>query len=108
MKITLEFDGTEEQEEVRTALDGWKWKLVVWDLDQELRSKSKYASDKDDPNVIEAYYKLREELRDILNSYNLNLEQMKPGRKKGSKNSVKNASKIIKNYKEKLKENKNY
>jgi hypothetical protein len=32
---------------------------------------------------------------------------MKPGRKKGSKNSVKNASKIIKNYKEKLKENKN-
>jgi len=29
---------------------------------------------------------------------------MKPGRKKGGKNSVKKASKIIKNYKEKLKE----
>ena len=27
----------------------------------------------------------------------------KPGRKKGGKNSVKNASKIIKNYKEKIK-----
>jgi len=74
MKITIEFDGTEEQEEVRTALDGWKWKLAMWDLDQELRVKSKYAPDEDDPNVVEAYYTIREELRDILNSYNLNLD----------------------------------
>jgi len=74
MKITIEFDGTEEQEEARTALDGWKWKLAMWDLDQELRSKSKYPSDTDDPNVVEAYYKIREELGDILNSYNLSLD----------------------------------
>ncbi len=32
---------------------------------------------------------------------------MSKGRKKGGKNSVKNASKIIKNYKEKIKKNKN-
>ena len=74
MKITIEFDGIEEQDDARTALDGYKWKLAMWDLDQELRSKSKYASDKDDPNVVEAYYKLREELRDILNTYNLSLD----------------------------------
>jgi len=73
-KIILEFDGVEEQDDARTALDGYKWKLAMWNLDQELRSKSKYASDKDDPNVVEAYYKLREELRDILNTYNLSLD----------------------------------
>jgi len=74
MKITIEFDGNEEENDARTALDGYKWKLAMWNLDQELRSKSKYASDKDDPNVVEAYYKLREELRDILNTYNLSLD----------------------------------
>ena len=42
-KITLEFD-TEEEEEARTALDGRKWKCVVWDLDQELRNITKYGT----------------------------------------------------------------
>ena len=74
MKIIIKFDGNEEENDARTALDGYKWKLAMWNLDQELRSKSKYASDKDDPNVVEAYYKLREELRDILNTYNLSLD----------------------------------
>ena len=28
MKITLEFDGTEEQDDLQTALDGYKWKIA--------------------------------------------------------------------------------
>ena len=41
-KIILEFDGMEEADEARNALDGWKWKAVVWELDQKLRATTKY------------------------------------------------------------------
>lgn len=72
-KIILEFDSIEEQEDVRTALDGYKWKLVAWDLDQYLRGQLKYNSD----NLKDAYEELektRDKLREILNDHNLNLD----------------------------------
>ena len=37
MKVTIEFDGFEEKEELREALDGYKWKGLVVDLEEELR-----------------------------------------------------------------------
>ena len=39
-----EFDSLEEAEDARTALDGWKWKMAMWDLDQKLRGTTKYAA----------------------------------------------------------------
>lgn len=42
-KIILEFDSVEEQSDVRSALDGYKWKNAMWELDQLLRSTTKYA-----------------------------------------------------------------
>ena len=80
MKITIEFDGVEEQDDARTALDGWKWKTAMWDLDQLLRSTTKYDVSllKDNEQASEAEYevaeKLREEIRGILENYNLNLD----------------------------------
>ena len=43
-KITIEFDGEEEAVDARLALDGYKWKGAMWDLDQELRAVTKYGS----------------------------------------------------------------
>ncbi len=40
-KIILEFDSIEEKEDARDALDGPRWKLVVWDIDQKLREITK-------------------------------------------------------------------
>jgi len=80
MKITLEFDGAEEQDDARTALDGYKWKLAMWDLDQLLRSTTKYDASILKPNkqASEAEYevaeKLREKIREILQEYNLSLD----------------------------------
>jgi hypothetical protein len=80
MKITIEFDGIEEQDDARTALDGSKWKLAMWDLDQLLRSTTKYDVSllKHNEQATKAEYevaeKLREEIRDILEGYNLNLD----------------------------------
>ena len=79
-KIILEFDGVEEAEDARTALDGYKWKLSMWDLDQLLRSTTKYDASLLNHNerASEAEYeiaeKLREEIRRILENYNLNLD----------------------------------
>jgi hypothetical protein len=80
MKITIEFDGIEEKEDAKTALDGSKWKLAMWDLDQRLRSTTKYNVSILKPNEeatdteYEVAEKLREEIRDILESYGLNLD----------------------------------
>ena len=79
-KIILEFDGVEEQDDARTALDGYKWKLAMWDLDQLLRSITKYDVSllKHNEQASEAEYevaeKLREEIRRILENYNLKLD----------------------------------
>jgi len=79
-KIILEFDGVEEQDDARTALDGYKWKLAMWDLDQLLRSTTKYNGSllKRTEQASEAEYeiaeKLREEIRDILDSYQIQFD----------------------------------
>jgi hypothetical protein len=79
-KIILEFDSLEESDEARTALDGWKWKMAMWDLDQKLRSTTKYAvslsnqGQEATSEEIDFAEKIREELRRILNEHNLNLE----------------------------------
>ena len=72
-KVTFEFDSQEECEDIRTALDGYKYKLVIWDLDQHLRAEIKY-NDKLPSEVAQAYENLRDKLREFLNDYSINIE----------------------------------
>jgi hypothetical protein len=77
MKITLEFDSIEEKDDARVALDGYKWKNAMWELDQLLRSATKYGSFERREATSEEQdmaQKLRDAIREILNEYNLNLE----------------------------------
>ena len=78
-KIILEFDGTEEADEAQNALDGSKWKAVVWELDQKLRATTKYGTstiDKSNASEIEQQIaeKYREIIREIIQKYSLNLD----------------------------------
>jgi hypothetical protein len=79
-EIILKFDSVEEGSDARTALDGYKYKLAIWDLDQKLRSITKYGASilKDNNQAsgeeMEIAEKLREEIRDILHGYSINLE----------------------------------
>ena len=78
-KIILEFDSVEEQNDAREALDGYKWKLAMWDLDQKLRTTTKHglkfsSNEEASSEEIEICQKIRDEIREILNSYNLNIE----------------------------------
>lgn len=43
MKVILEFDSVEKSEEIQDALNGWRWKNAMWDLDQNLRNTTKYG-----------------------------------------------------------------
>ena len=78
-KIILEFDSNEESQDARVAIDAMKWKMAMWDLDQKLRSTTKYnVSVIGDENVSETEDKVadryREIIREIVNDYGLNLE----------------------------------
>jgi hypothetical protein len=78
-KVILEFDAVEDQEDIRTALDGYRWKLAMWDLDQGLRSTTKYGTSiinhgqEATTEELEVAEKLRELIRRVLEEYNLNL-----------------------------------
>jgi len=76
MKVIIEF---EDGDDAMTALNGYKWKLAMWDLDQLLRSTVKHGASLIDKNKqatseeIDVADKLREELRQIIQDYNLYL-----------------------------------
>lgn len=70
MTATLTFD---EEDELLTALQGYKYKLALWDLDQFLRGEMKHNDllTAEEYNYAEV---LREKLHEILNDYHIALE----------------------------------
>lgn len=72
-KVTLEFDPFEDREEMESALNGAKWKMLVWDLDQHLRSELKYNDAITGP-VYDALQKVRDHLHELKNESGLTLE----------------------------------
>ena len=64
----LIFDLNEDRADFELAVNAHKWYAVAWDLDQELRRRTKYASDDDSSEVVEALYKLRDDFREIMNN----------------------------------------
>jgi hypothetical protein len=79
MKAKLEFDLDNPENDDRSlfqdAVNGTKWRLAMWELDQWLRSQYKYMSDEDyKEGAYEAYEKSREKLYEILNNDGLNLD----------------------------------
>lgn len=80
MKVTIEYDGNEEQDELQVALDGYKWKNAMWELDQRLRKITKYQVsvlpdiESATAQEIDVAYALRDTIRDILNESNLSLD----------------------------------
>jgi len=72
MKVVIEFDGIEERNDLNDALNGYKWKMIVWDMDQELRRYIKY-DDKLNDQAQEIVEKLREYLRHTINEHGVNI-----------------------------------
>lgn len=72
-KVTLEFDPGEEREELESAINGWKWKMLVWELDQYLRKELKY-NDKLTGDAYEAVEKVRDMLHELKGDSGLTLD----------------------------------
>ena len=69
MKATLIY---EDEEELRTALDGAKWKYSFWELKQFVRAQLKYNDDLT-TEQYEAYEQINKQITDILINNNLNI-----------------------------------
>ena len=74
MKAILEYNLPDDEEAFTYACDGWRWAHSMWELDQYLRTKTKYAPDTMPEEVYKALSETRDELHRILNENKLNLE----------------------------------
>lgn len=71
MKAILEFNLPEENGDFELAVNASKWCSVCWELEQYLRSKTKYAPDSMSNEVYEALNETRDKLRELLIEYNV-------------------------------------
>jgi hypothetical protein len=74
MKATLEFD---EHDELMDAINGSKWRLITWDLDQAMRSVLKHGYWGNRPATeeeIEVTEHWRKKLRELISDDGLNLD----------------------------------
>jgi len=74
-KVTIEYTLPDEQSEFEEANNAGKYYSVLWDLDQFLRNKTKYATDDVTKEQLDAYYTLRDEFWKIMNEYKLDLDK---------------------------------
>jgi hypothetical protein len=73
MKVIIEFTDEDAASDAQVALDGWKYRAAIWDIDQYLRNEVKY-NEKLPSEVDEAFEKLRGKIREILSENDLQME----------------------------------
>ena len=77
-KIIIEF-AEDEINDARVAIDGHKYKQLIWELDQKLRSVHKYGaalegSGEATEAEMDVCYRLRDVIREMLQEDNLTIE----------------------------------
>jgi hypothetical protein len=73
MKATLEFNLPDDQVDFNDAVNGQRWRLMVWNFDQYLRSELKY-NDKLSSEQYKVYEQVRDTLWQKMNEDNLSLD----------------------------------
>ena len=74
MKAILKYDLPEEVTEFEMACNAEYMHLVLWELDQWLRSNTKYAPDGTHEEAYTAYELTRDKLNQLMNQYNISFE----------------------------------
>lgn len=77
MKAILEFNLPDDQTEFDLAISGNKFWNVLYELDQELRTKTKYASDDLPQDKYDAYQEVRNLLRELMSENNISFDIVK-------------------------------
>ena len=76
MKAKLEFNLPEDQQDFDLAINGMKFWSVLYDSDQSLRTKTKYAPDSLPQDKYDAYQEIREELRELMLNNNISFDMV--------------------------------
>lgn len=74
MKAKLTFNLPDEEIEFQDAINGNAYKAVIWELDQFLRSQLKHHDLSTE--VGEKVLEIRDELRSILDTHSLSMNQI--------------------------------
>lgn len=76
MKAILEFNLPEDNQEFQLASSAMKFWSVVYELDQDLRTKTKYAPDSLPQDKYDAYQEVRDMLRELMSNNNISLDMV--------------------------------
>ena len=77
MKATLEFNLPDDNQEFELATKGLKFWSILWELDQELRAKTKYAPDDLPQDKYDAYQEIRDYLHELMNENMISFDMVK-------------------------------
>ena len=72
MEAIIKFNLPDEAPEYETASKAWELSMIIWDLDQWLRSETKYQQL--DDKTHEAYDKVRDKLRELMSDQGLTFD----------------------------------
>jgi len=77
-KAILEFnlDELEDESAHMRCVKAKDMALALWDMDQHLRAQTKYAPDSMPGEVYDALQETRDKLHEIMNSYNIDLDEL--------------------------------
>lgn len=75
-KVIIEFDSVEEQDDINMALNGYKYSVILHQLDNDLRSITKhgvYRNREATDQEIELAQELRDSIQSYLSEYNVSI-----------------------------------
>lgn len=78
MKGVLEFNLDNQEDEVAymRCVKAKNLAIALWDMDQYLRTKTKYAPDSMSPEVYDSLLETRDELYKIMSHHSIDLDEL--------------------------------
>jgi hypothetical protein len=73
-KVIIKFDLNEEANDFKLAVNAKEIMSVLWEVDQELRSRTKYASETTSQETVDALISIRDFLRESMSDNNINFD----------------------------------
>ena len=77
MKAILEFNLPDDRQDFEMASNAMKFWSVLYELDQDLRSKTKYAPDDLPEDKYDAYQEVRDMLYELMRNENISFDMVR-------------------------------
>lgn len=74
MKINMTFNMPDDKDDFTLANKGRDFWYVLWEMDQWLRGKVKYAPEGEDEKITDTYQACRDHLHELMNGSDVTLD----------------------------------